>query len=135
AVETLGEVIVRPTLNLPTAEASLALGAFTFRTALLAHADAGDIGFHHATLSETIGQPAERALGEAGVEVKLGWRAQRLRRRAGGFEVGGGEEGLCAPVVIVGVPPNRASAPVGLVRPGEARRPSAPQSSPSVNPH
>jgi squalene-associated FAD-dependent desaturase len=135
AVENLWEVIVRPTLNLPTAEASLALGAFTFRTALLARADAGDIGFHDATLSETIGQPAERALGEAGVEVKLGWRAQRLRRRAGGFEVEGRGEVLAAQVVIVAVPHHRAGALIEPLAPEEARRASALQSSPIVNLH
>jgi squalene-associated FAD-dependent desaturase len=135
AVENLWEVIVRPTLNLPTAEASLALGAFTFRTALLARADAGDIGFHDATLSATIGEPAERALGEAGVEVKLGWRAQRVRRRAGGFEVDGGEEVLGAQVVIVAVPHNRAGALIEPLAPAEARRLSALESSPIVNLH
>ena len=135
AAENLWEVIVRPTLNLPTAEASLALGAFTFRTALLSHADAGDVGFHDATLSETIGQPAERALGEAGVELKLGWRAQRLRARAGGFEVEGAEEALGAQVVIVAVPHNRAGALIEPLAPEEARRVSALESSPIVNLH
>ena len=77
AVENLWEVIVRPTLNVPTAEASLALGAFTFRTALLTHADAGDIGFHNATLSATIGQPAELDLDARLAERPLGWLADR----------------------------------------------------------
>jgi len=135
AVENLWEVIVRPTLNLPTAEASLALGAFTFRTALLAHADAGDIGFHNTTLSATIGQPAQRVLGEAGVEVKLGWRAQRLRRCAGGFEVEGGEEVLGAQVVIVAVPHNRAGALIEPLAPDTAHRLSALENSPIVNLH
>ena len=78
-----------PTLNLPAAEASLALAAFVFRTGLLSGADAGDIGFHRGTLGETIGEPAERALRDAGVEVRLGWRAERLERSAGGVEVHG----------------------------------------------
>ena len=86
AVGALWDVIVRPTLNLPAAQASLALGAFVFRTALLSDVDAGDMGFHTAPLSETIGEPAERALRRAGVDVRLGWRAERLERTATGVE-------------------------------------------------
>jgi hypothetical protein len=90
AVGALWDLIALPTLNLPAAQASLALGAFVFRTGLLSARDAGDIGFHLGTLAQTIGEPAERALGHAGVEVRLGWRAERLQRGAtGGIEVHG----------------------------------------------
>jgi uncharacterized protein with NAD-binding domain and iron-sulfur cluster len=89
AVDALWDVIVRPTLNLPAAQASLALGAFFFRTALLSRADAGDIGFHERPLGETLGEPALRALRAAGVEVRLGWRARRLVRTDAGIEVHG----------------------------------------------
>jgi len=158
AVVALWDVIVRPTLNLPAAQASLALGAFVFRTALLSDVDAGDMGFHLAPLSETIGEPAERALRRAGVEVRLGWRAERLERTATGLEVHGrggrgadGEEdrgergavagesrdgeGWSADVAIVAMPHNRAG---GLIEPllGEtARRLAALGSSPIVNLH
>jgi hydroxysqualene dehydroxylase len=90
AVDALWDLIALPTLNLPAAEASLALAAFVFRTGLLTAPDAGDIGFHRATLSETIGEPARRALGEAGVRVRLGWRAEGIVRTADGLEVHGG---------------------------------------------
>ena len=93
AVRALWDVIVRPTLNLPAAEASLAAGAFVFRHALLDRSDAGDIGFHEAPLSETIAEPAARALARAGVQVRLGWRAERLVRTGAGFEVHGGGGG------------------------------------------
>jgi protoporphyrinogen oxidase len=100
AVSALWDLIALPTLNLPAAQASLQLGAFVFHTGLLASADAGDIGFHTRTLSETIGEPAARALAEAGVEVRLGWRAERLEEIATGFEIhgrggrgGGGKDG------------------------------------------
>jgi squalene-associated FAD-dependent desaturase len=89
AVAALWDLVALPTLNLPAAQASLALAAFVFRTGLLSSADAGDIGFHRGTLGETIGAPAERALREAGVEVRLGWRAERLVRRDSGVEVHG----------------------------------------------
>ncbi len=89
AVSALWDLIALPTLNLPAAEASLALGAFVFRNGLLSGADAGDIGFHSATLSQTIGEPAARALRDAGVEVRLGWRAERLQKTATGLVVQG----------------------------------------------
>ena len=76
AIGALWDLIALPTLNLPAAQASLALAAFVFRTGLLASASAGDIGFHAAPLGQTIDEPARRALERAGVEVKLGWRAQ-----------------------------------------------------------
>jgi squalene-associated FAD-dependent desaturase len=158
AVGALWDVIVRPTLNLPAAQASLALGAFVFRTALLSDADAGDMGFHMAPLSATIGEPAERALRRAGVDVRLGWRAERLERTAAGLEVHGrggrgqedeedrgereqvaGEsragEGWSAEAAIVALPHNRAG---GLIEPllgATAHRLAALGSSPIVNLH
>jgi len=89
AVAALWDLIALPTLNLPAAEASLALAAFVFQTGLLASADAADIGFHDATLQETIGTPALDALAAAGVEVRLGWRAEQLAATASGYEVHG----------------------------------------------
>ncbi len=117
AVSALWDLIALPTLNLPAAQASLALGAFVFRTGLLASADAGDIGFHTGTLREIIGRPAERALLRAGVQVRLGWRAERLERTARGLEVhgrGGRGEGaeadsLSAEAVVVAIPHTRAA--------------------------
>jgi squalene-associated FAD-dependent desaturase len=119
AVAALWDLIALPTLNLPAAEASLALAAFVFRTGLLSGADAGDIGFHRGTLAETIGIPAERALREAGVAVRFGWRAERIERSGNGVEVHGrgarGEsesvglrERLSAEATILAVPHMRA---------------------------
>ncbi len=76
SVAALWDLIALPTLNLPASQGSLALGAFVLQTGLLAHNNAGDIGFHMRPLSETIGEPAERVLGEAGVDVRLGVRAE-----------------------------------------------------------
>jgi|HubBroStandDraft_6_1064221.scaffolds.fasta_scaffold10887_5 squalene-associated FAD-dependent desaturase len=118
AVGALWDLIALPTLNLAAAQASLALSAFVFRTGLLSGADAGDIGFHEATLGETIAAPAERALREAGVEVRLGWRAERLASSASGVELSGrgargeGAEGLdalSAQAAIVALPHTRAA--------------------------
>jgi squalene-associated FAD-dependent desaturase len=135
-VDALWDVIVRPTLNLPAAEASLALGAFVFRNALLDRADAGDMGFHRAALSEAVGEPAERALSAAGVEVRFGWRAQRLQRTGTGFEVHDGrDDGLSAEAAIVALPHQRAGALLQPLLPTLARDLDALGSSPIVNLH
>jgi len=126
---------VRPTLNARAAGASLALGAFVFRTALLSRADAGDIGFHSASLSEAIGEPAARALAEAGVEVLLGARAEALERIDGGVAVHGAGDVLAADVGILAVPHARAAALLAELLPDTARRLAALRSSPIVNLH
>jgi squalene-associated FAD-dependent desaturase len=135
AVSALWDLIALPTLNLPAEKASLALGAFVFRTGLLSRTDAGDIGFHTGTLSETIGEPATRALRDAGVEVRLGWRVQGLQRTAGGFEVEGGGEGLRADAVIVAVGHTRVAALLERLLPLQARSLDGLGSSPIVNLH
>ncbi len=87
AVAALWDLIALPALNLPAAQASLASAAFVFQRGLLERADAGDIGFHRSPLSEIVGDPAERALRAAGVELRLGWRAERVSVSGGGFAV------------------------------------------------
>jgi squalene-associated FAD-dependent desaturase len=135
SVSALWDLIALPALNLPAAEASLALGAFVFNNGLLKATDAADIGFHVATLGETICEPATRALSAAGVEVRLGWRAERLRRVASGFEVDGREEALGAEAVIVAVPHGRAAALLEPVIGTAAHRFERLGSSPIVNLH
>jgi squalene-associated FAD-dependent desaturase len=129
ALAALWDLIALPTLNVPAAEASLALGAFVFRRGLLDEASAGDIGFHRGTLSQIIAEPAARALQGAGVEVRLGWRAERVQRTARGFELhgsgapeaAGGGDGLSADALVIAVPHTRAA---GLLEEtlGEAAR-------------
>ena len=92
-----------------------ALGAFVFREGLLSRADAGDIGFHRAPLSETIGDPAARALARAGVEVRLGWRAETLVRSGVALSctvaaAGAAADALGADAVVVALPHARAAA-------------------------
>jgi hydroxysqualene dehydroxylase len=161
AVAALWDLVALPTLNLPAAQASLELGAFVFRTGLLSGADAGDIGFHAAPLGATIGEPAERALAQAGVEVKLGWRAQGLAQSADGFEVHGrggggtgslggtdlhggdgdgaedrgGGDGLSAEAVIVAIPHTRAAALLESLLPQLAAKLDGLGHSPIVNLH
>ena len=134
ALAALWDLIALPTLNLPAAEASLALAAFVFRTGLLSGADAGDIGFHKGTLAQTIGEPAARALREAGVEVRLGWRAERLQPRAGGVDVHGSET-LTAEATVLAIPHTRAASLLEPLLGEKARALSALGSSPIVNLH
>ena len=134
-VAALWDLIALPTLNLPADEASLALGAFVFRTGLLSRADAGDIGFHDRPLSETIGDPALRALAQAGVDVRLGWRVARLTRSGAGFEVHGGSEELGADAVIVALPHARAATLLEALAAPLARRVAALEVSPIINLH
>jgi squalene-associated FAD-dependent desaturase len=144
AVAALWDLIALPTLNLPAAQASLALGAFVFQTGLLASAGAGDIGFHERPLSETIAEPALRALASAGVEVCLGWRAESIERAGSGFAVGGSgatetpgaqDDGLLAPAVIVAVPHARAAGLLETLAPDIAGGLRRMESSPIVNLH
>ena len=135
-VAALWDLIALPTLNVAAAKASLELSAFVFRTGLLSSADAGDIGFHDATLGETIGEPAGRALTAAGVEVMLGWRAERLTTGADAIEVhAAGGAGLSAEVVIVALPHARAAALLEESAGELARRIARIESSPIVNLH
>jgi hydroxysqualene dehydroxylase len=139
AVAALWDLIALPTLNVPAADASLALSAFVFQTGLLASADAGDIGFHSGTLQEIIGSPARRALADAGVDVRLAWRAERLDRVGDGYRLEGrsasGPDSVEAQAAIVALPHDRAG---GLLEPllgPNAGMPAALASSPIVNLH
>jgi squalene-associated FAD-dependent desaturase len=136
AISALWNLVALPTLNIPAEQASLALGAFVFQTGLLARADAGDIGFHVGTLSQAICEPAERVLADAGVEVRLGWRAETIAGEAPAFEIrGGAGEAVAAEAVIVALPHTRAGALLAPQLPELADALGRLQSSPIVNLH
>jgi squalene-associated FAD-dependent desaturase len=135
AIETLWELIGRPTLNVRAEESSLAAAAFVFRTGLLEEADAGDLGYARVPLQRIHGDAALGALRDAGVEVRLGFRAQRLEKISGGLLVSGQGERFPSPAVVLAVPHDRAA---GLLPPGALRDPGAPERlsfSPIVNLH
>jgi squalene-associated FAD-dependent desaturase len=142
----LWDLIALPALNVPAMRGSLSLGAFTLREGLLSRNDAGDIGFHLRPFSEVLSAPAERALAAAGVSVRLGIRAEAVRRvggpaggRAGGRQgltVGAGGEEVAADAVICAIPHTRAA---GLLEPllgaAETSRWRSLGASPIVNVH
>jgi squalene-associated FAD-dependent desaturase len=133
AIEALWELIARPTLNLTCDEASLAQAAQVFRTGLLTAADAGDIGWARAPLGDVHDAPARRALAAAGVEVGLGWRAQRIVRGERGWAVEGASGRVDADAVVAAVPHDRLDA---LLPAGALARPAAALgTSPIINLH
>ncbi len=134
-VAALWDLVALPTLNLPAAQASLALGAFVFQRGLLERADAGDIGFHRRPLSEIVGEPAERELRARGVELRLGWRVERVQATGTSMEVLNGNEGVSADAVIVALPHARAGRLIEPLDPSAAARAAALQGSPIVNLH
>jgi squalene-associated FAD-dependent desaturase len=136
AIEGLWELISRPTLNLRADETSLAGAAFVFRTGLLETVEAGDIGYARVPLQRIHGDAALEALRRAGVEVRLGFRAERLEPVAvGGLHILGQGERLWNSAIVLAVPHDRAA---GLLPAGALRDPGALErlgSSPIVNLH
>jgi squalene-associated FAD-dependent desaturase len=137
AIAALWDLIALPTLNLPAAEASLALGVFVFQQGLLTSADAGDIGFHVGTLSQILDAPARAALARAGVDVRLGWGAERIACRESGVEVHGrGDAGtLNGDALVLAVPHARAAGLLSPLIGEQAERWRGLGSSPIVNLH
>jgi squalene-associated FAD-dependent desaturase len=135
AQELLWDLIALPSLNLPAREASLALGAFVFQHGLFESADSGDMGFHERPLGEVLGAPAQRALADAGVEVRLGWRAEGIDTTATGLEVRGGGGGLSAEAVVLAVQHSRAAELLPAPAEAIAARARLLQGAPIVNVH
>jgi squalene-associated FAD-dependent desaturase len=136
SVAALWDLIALPTLNIPAAEGSLALGAFVLRTGLLERADASDIGFHMRPLSETLGEPAERALARAGVDVRLGVRAERVAQaEEGGLRVNANGAELRADAVVSAIPHQRAASLLEPLLGEQASSWTALGESPIVNVH
>jgi squalene-associated FAD-dependent desaturase len=83
AIEALWNLITLPAVNLPASEASLALGAMVFKVGLLDEASAGDLGSAAVPLQQLHGDAAERALADAGVDVRPKTRVRSLDEVAG----------------------------------------------------
>jgi squalene-associated FAD-dependent desaturase len=136
AVERLWDLIVLPTVNLPSSEASLALAVKVFRTGLLDRADGADIGWSAVPLRRLHGDLAARALERAGVEVRVGAPVESLTPtgddawRLSWSSPGHGAEEVDA--VVVATPPEVAAA---LVPPGTVHPVAGLGTSPIVNVH
>jgi squalene-associated FAD-dependent desaturase len=114
AIEALWNLIALPTLNVVADEASLALAAMVFRTGLLDHADAGDIGWAKVPLGELHGEQAARALADAGVRVVLAASVDRIDATGNGARVVSfGERSIEADAVVVSAPPEVTAGLLG----------------------
>ncbi len=133
AVQNLWDLVVLPTVNLPAAEASLAMAVKVFRTGLLDAADAGDIGWSAVPLGVLHGDNAARALAGAGVETLTATTVREVQRAGDGWTVVTADDRhLRAEAVVVASPPETATA---LVPPGTLPAALDLGASPIVNVH
>ena len=110
-IDALWAVLAVATLNLAPDDASLALAAKVFRTGVLDHADAGDVGYADAPLGELHSVRAGRALAAAGVTVRLGQHVENIGHD-GTVQVRerSGRQTIHARDVVLAVPPRVAFA-------------------------
>jgi squalene-associated FAD-dependent desaturase len=105
AIAALWDLITLPTVNLPAAEASLALAAKVFKTGLLEEADAADVGYSLVPLRQLHGAAGARALDAAGVETHVRAKVTSVGAHGRVAWRGGSAE---ADAVIVAVPHEEA---------------------------
>jgi squalene-associated FAD-dependent desaturase len=103
-IERFWDVFIRPALNLPTDEASAAMGAFTVKTALLGKAAAADVILPARPLGEMHGDAAGNALEARGATVTTGRRVDSL-------------DDLDADAVVVALPPAESARLLGEPEP------------------
>ena len=107
-IAALWDLITLPTVNLPAAEASLAMGAKVFQTGLLLDRSAADIGWSRVPLGQLHGDRATAALAKAGVEVRLGVKVDGVSRSEGGYTVATDTGPVEANRAVVAVPHDQA---------------------------
>jgi len=125
AVDRFWDLLIRPTLNLPARDASLALAAFVFRTGLLTRPAHADIGWARLPLRRVHAEPAQAALGALGARIHLRSRVEQLEigRDRCVLRVGGRR--VVADVVVLATPPAAAAAllpPAAGVAPRDLER-------------
>ena len=104
AIAAVWDLITVPTVNLPAAEASLAMGAKVFKTGLLSESGAADIGWSRVPLGRLHGERAASALDRAGVRVQTETRVESVVPAPdGGFIVHAGHP-MVADRVVVALP-------------------------------
>ena len=110
AVEALWELLGLPALNLPVAEASLALAVKVFRTALLDDRRGADLGWARVPLDRLHADPAARALAAAGAQVRTGTVVDAIVPGDGGLTVSTPGGPLPADAVVLAVPHDSAAS-------------------------
>ena len=110
ALESLWDLIVLPTLNLPADQASLWLGAMVFQVGLLTDGPAADLGYTTAPLGEAHGARAAAALAASGVDVRMQAAVSGIERsNADRLEVRVGRERIAASALVLAVPHEQAA--------------------------
>jgi squalene-associated FAD-dependent desaturase len=135
AIDALWNLITVAALNTDAANASLALCAMVFRTALLHRADAADIGVPRLPLGTLHGEAAAAHLRKAGARVLTRTAARAVRRLGDGYAVRLDDETIEADAVLLAAPPE---AVAGLLPDGalsEPHRLSELGGAPIVNVH
>ncbi|HEX4724207.1 MAG TPA: hydroxysqualene dehydroxylase HpnE [Pseudonocardiaceae bacterium] len=110
AIDALWNLITVAALNTDAHNASLALCAMVFRTALLERADAADIGVPTKPLGELHGDAAHRYLTAHDAQVLLHTPVRAVRATGDGFEVATDDRTLTADAVVVAAPPEATAA-------------------------
>jgi squalene-associated FAD-dependent desaturase len=135
-ISALWGILATATLNLAPDEASLALAAKVFRSGLLDHASAADVGFASVPLGRLHSSAAQHALAAAGVEVLLG---QSVEAVAPGGVVhargSAGERSWVSETVVLAMPHREAFAAAPALAASDAARASGLGASPIVNVH
>jgi hydroxysqualene dehydroxylase len=141
AVRRLWGLLGLPALNLEPGEASLAMAAKVFRTALFEDAAAADLGVPAAPLRDLHDAPVRDALEGLGVELRTGTRALALDRVRDALLVslrdrkGSGAEQLRASGVVLAVPHQQAAELAPSAACPDRDRWAGLGSSPIVNTH
>ncbi|MGC2486825.1 MAG: hydroxysqualene dehydroxylase HpnE [Acidimicrobiales bacterium] len=130
AISRLWNLIIQPTMNVSVDYASLALAAQVFQVGFLQTNDGADVGWSTVPLVHLHGDAAQRALTDAGVDVRLNATAQRVMKADDGtLRIELGDERLGADAVVVATPA-RAAAALGVL---DATLANDLESSPIVN--
>jgi squalene-associated FAD-dependent desaturase len=133
AVNRLWNLIVQPTLNVSSEDASLALAVQVFRVGFLARADGADMGWSRVPLSELHGTNAQRALDAAGVTTLLNTSVTSITHSsADSVAIDTPNGPVAVDAVIVATPP-RMSASLGALSDAQLANDLA--TSPIVNIH
>jgi squalene-associated FAD-dependent desaturase len=111
AIDGFRDLLIRPTLNRPAREASLALAAKVFQTGLLTTADGADVGWSAVPLQQLHAEPAEAILRAGGGDVRTRCKVTGLAPAddSGHAAVWVGAERIAADAVILAVPHDAAA--------------------------
>ena len=136
AIDSFWNLIILPTLNVPSSRASLTLAAMVFQTGLLKGRRAGDIGYSAVPLSELHADPAEDVLRKRGSRVLKGVRVRSIDAGSSGFEVAvHGGDSFRADAVVIAVPHDSAAELAPREAVGDPSRFRRLGTSPIVNLH